>query len=208
MLGGGLGVGQTMKALSRKTWLAIVICLLAALTLVMWYVKKERELVSSVQLPHASDVDTVVATVYPLWRFSQQRTVTIPPEYRNQIVDAFRPAKPSEYPEGWDRVILARLEIKANDGRAYEVLVCDSGQNPLYFTVNGIRCVRDGPYIAPDGHTPLAECHTLFTVLEEICIEQSSHQKDEKLTPAPGRAARSTAIIHRGLEYLRRSAGR
>ena len=183
-----------MKALSRKTWLAIVICLLAALTLVMWYVKKERELVSSVQLPHASDVDTVVATVYPLWRFSQQRTVTIPPEYRNQIVDAFRPAKPSEYPEGWDRVILARLEIKANDGRAYEVLVCDSGQNPLYFTVNGIRCVRDGPYIAPDGHTPLAECHTLFTVLEDICIELSSHQKEEN--------------IQKGLEYLRRSAGR
>jgi hypothetical protein len=111
----------------------------------------------------------------------------IPDDYTARILDAFRPAEKGNYPPSWDREILGRLVVKKKAGGTITLMFPFSGKNPLCFTLDGVRCIRGGPYdpvfvgASESENVWATECGQLAGVLREINRQLTTGEKSDNL---------------------------
>jgi hypothetical protein len=71
----------------------------------------------------------------------------IPPRYIPVILSAIAPAKRFDYPAECDDLwARGEIEITTKEMQRSNIRFCDGGENPVYFTVNGVRCMRGGVF--------------------------------------------------------------
>jgi hypothetical protein len=139
-------------------------------------------------MPESADVHEMTAEIYdhrksydiaPISRF------TISRRYIALVLDAFRPAKVHDYGDFCERdLTFGVVSITTNDGRTINITFCDTGQGPLGFAVDRIRCMRGGVQrpvvVAGKDESYAAEGYLLYYIIQAIDkIEKTGKDESE-----------------------------
>jgi hypothetical protein len=107
-------------------------------------------------------------------------------KYHPIIFKAIFPAQRHEYPASWDNNILGHITITTKMGDVVHAFYCFAGQNPLCFSVEGVRYMRSGPrkpfQIGRRDEYYTDEGAMLYNIIREINIEQTTNLKSKRLS--------------------------
>jgi hypothetical protein len=140
-----------------------------------------------VNLPAENEINILKASGTDRWERTGLPPVpdfTVPRKHIPIILKALNPAKQNDedFPTRYDQVV-AQLLITTTTGRICTITICDSGQNPICFTVDGIRCVRTGEYHPLDGENGMGadESMLFYLMLRGIYEEEVKREKSPEL---------------------------
>lgn len=133
--------------MKRRTLIVLVLATSVGLSILVAYVYFVGRPPETIPLTE-EDVESLVAELFEVDGFTREVPPTeIPAEYVPKILDTLRPILVREYPRQWDEwATLGKVTIRRRDGTSLEILFPHSGQNPLCYQYDGIRCMRGGQY--------------------------------------------------------------
>jgi hypothetical protein len=161
---------------NRKIILLIALVAVASASLVLaWYIT-DRMRPLPVTLPSENEIERMTAEVFGE-EIGQPSipTFVIPPKHYALILSAMTPTERRSFPGYPEDMTVGHLEIITKDGRRLTVRFYEDGQNPLCFSVDGIRCGRGGEYkpiYAGSDVGYIDESIWLFTILLKIHLKE------------------------------------
>jgi hypothetical protein len=166
----------------------LIICLLATAVLVVLFASLgqliwNRNKPDEITLPDEREVVSIRAVAHgDLMGMESTPEFAVPQEYIPVILGILNPAKtPAGVPESWFDPPFVDLQIAVRSGRVIKIQIGWSGQNPLCFIVDGVRCVRGGPYCLRND-LGIDETARLLGLLLEIYREQTGLERSERLS--------------------------
>jgi hypothetical protein len=123
-----------------------------------------------------NDVRQEYASLAPVPEFR------IPPQYVSVILHAFRPAEVDNELQYPDKDALGTVRILTKQGRTVTIVFYDSGKTAASFRINGVWCIRGGPYVPIERRSDrpsydaegLAICIVIRLIYEESQTDQRS----------------------------------
>jgi hypothetical protein len=104
---------------------------------------------TNVYVPRLDEIAEVRASAtnnYAPAVFAATPEFQVPPKYIPALLATFTPAIPTQNWRIDEETTVGTVRIRTSDHRAVVIRIGRSGQNPLFFTVDGISCVRGGVY--------------------------------------------------------------
>lgn len=121
--------------------------------------------------PELVDLDRVTASISGA--VSSQEDLAefeIPNEFIPELLRVLGPPKYHKHPPAKYTQEIGRLRIVCRDGRVLEIGLVFYGKEPVLFTLQGVPCIRGGPYqdLAPGHDKYLPEVLTLEGFLRAV----------------------------------------
>jgi len=121
--------------------------------------------------PEAAEVARMTATVSDVVTTNPSLPeFEVPAEYVPAVLRVLRPPKYCKHPEAKLLQEVGQLRVVCHDGRSLEVRLLFYGKEPVLFTLDGVPCIRGGPYqeLTPGSDVYLPEVLTFEGVLRSI----------------------------------------
>jgi hypothetical protein len=107
---------------------------------------RSSALPTPVPLPDDAQVESMTAEVFEVMGLDPVPEFEIRPEYVPQVLHVLRFAETDSHPAPRHENVFCRLSIRTTDGRTLTIAIPWLGKEPLAFTLDGIRYVRQGPF--------------------------------------------------------------
>jgi len=145
--------------------------------------------------PDPSEVERILASVSD--QTSGQPDLPefeVPPEFVPAVVRVLSPPEYHEPPPAKHTQSVGRLRVICRDGRELVVGLVFYGKEPVLFTVNGVPCIRGGPYneTKPGSDMYLPEVYAVEGLLRHLHAGERVKALEcvQRLDKSAGRAVR------------------
>jgi hypothetical protein len=171
---------------AMKNLAVTALVVFACVAVISLAVRKVRDDATPFPLPDVTQIERVTARLFNVEGFGIEPVpeFEVARQHFSTLLGAISPAEKSTFGHGFNPI--AELAITTKGGEKLAILVREAGINPVCFTVNGVDCIRGGPFqplVVPpsDGNWHADESMVLAGAISEMHREKLKLKQRSRL---------------------------